>query len=100
MKLNINGSLKHFKIKLIAKRFIQKYKMDFFDIFAFIMQSTIIRSFLFLITFQNSKVYYFDIKNVFIEIKLKKKIFLFVLKDINVKSKYIFEILQSFYKLK
>lgn len=75
----MDGLLERFKARLVVRGFIQKYGVDFFDTFAFIVQLATVCSFLSIIASQDLEVYYFDIKNVFTKAELKEKIFLFVL---------------------
>ncbi|RFU24805.1 hypothetical protein B7463_g11533, partial [Scytalidium lignicola] len=99
IKTNVDGIIKRFKARLIARGFSQVYREDYLETFAPTVKMDTLRLFLAIVTAENLKYYQFDIKNTFTESHLKEKIYLVTPPRVPVKRGYTLHTLQSLYSL-
>jgi hypothetical protein len=98
--LNADGTIKQFKAQLVARGFSQVQGTDYNKIFALTVQIDILQLFLTTAAAEDLKYIYFNIKNIFTESYLKEKIYLSLLKNLNVKKDCALQVMHSLYRLK
>lgn len=99
-KLNINGSLKKAKARLIARGFTQRFRLDFWDTFAPTVRYETLRTFLAIVTLFNIELYQIDINNAFTESRLREDIYIAPPDRVRVAPGRVFKLLRSLYGLK
>ena len=100
MKYALNESVNRYKTRLVARDFTQVYKVNFIEIFASTMKINSLRTLLTIITLENIKVEQVNVNNVFIELSLKKEIYMQASFELKLKTERILLLRRSLYNLK
>ena len=70
------GSIERYKTRLVAKRYIQTYGVDYQETFSPIAKLNIVRLLLSLAINLDWPLHQFDVKNVFLHDDLKKEVYI------------------------
>ena len=89
IKTNVDGSIKRFKARLVARGFTQVYRQDYTKTFAPTARIDTLRILLATVAAKDLECLYFDIKNAFTESHLAEKIYLKPPKGIEVKKGHV-----------
>lgn len=100
LKLNVDGSIKRFKARLVARRFSKISSKDFIETFAPTVRMETLRLFLARVAKENFECSHYGTKNVFTESHLKKYINISPPKGVLVKDRYVLKALRSLYGFK
>ncbi|KAI0999804.1 hypothetical protein K3495_g8395 [Podosphaera aphanis] len=100
VKMNSDGTVERFKVKLVARGFTQEYGVDFTETFAPTVQMATLRSFFVVVAAEDLGCRHFDIKNAFTESEIKEEIYMKAPKGIKVKNGCALKILRSLHGLK
>ena len=76
IKLQFDGSLDHYKARLVALGNIQEYEIDYEETFCLIAKMTTIRTMLAIVTSQSLPLHQMNVKNDFIHGDLKEEIYM------------------------
>nr|GEY76894.1 retrovirus-related Pol polyprotein from transposon TNT 1-94 [Tanacetum cinerariifolium] len=75
-KLRVDGSIEKFKAQLVAKGFIQKEGLDYFDTYASVAWTTTIRILIALASINKLIVHQMDVKTAFLNGKLEGEVYI------------------------
>lgn len=76
IKFNIDSLLNKLKVRLIIRGFLQKFRVNYKYIFTPTLRHNILRIFFILVVIQDLEYYIVNINNAFIELFLKKDIYI------------------------
>jgi hypothetical protein len=96
----VDGNIERFKAKLVVRGFSQAYGLDYDETFAPTVRLDTLWLFLAIVAFENLECWHFDIKNAFIESKLKEKIFFQPPPGVKIRLGYVLQVLRSLDGLK
>jgi hypothetical protein len=101
-KLRPDGTIKKYKVRLIAKGYSQKEGEDFFDTYSLVVRLTTIRVLLSLATSYGLLVHQMDVKTAFLNGELEEEIYMDQSDGFAVKGQegMIYKLLKSLYGLK
>ena len=74
--MHIDDTLNKFKAKFIIREFSQMYDIDYTNIFVSIVKFNILRLLLIIVILKDLKYHQINVNNVFIELFLKKMIYI------------------------
>ena len=89
-----------YKAKLMARGFIQKYKIDYSEIYIPTFDADILRLLLTFITIEDIEVYQININNVFIESVFRDIIYIYLPEGLKIPKRQILFVVKSLYSLK
>lgn len=75
VKCNADGSVQRYKGRLVAKGYVQKHGIDFFETFSHVARFETIRLILALIAHMKWKVFQFDVKSAFLNGTLEEDVY-------------------------
>ena len=101
-KLKQDGSIEKYKTCLVAKDFIQRNDVDYFDTFSPMIRITSIRVLIALASIHNLVIHQMDVKTAFLNGDLEKEIYVEQLEGCVVpgKEKKVCKLVKSLYRLK
>ena len=76
IKYNVEGKIKRYKARLIAKGYTQTYGIDFQETFSLVAKLNIVRALLSLAANFDWALHQFDVKNTFLHGDLKEEIYM------------------------
>ena len=100
IKLNNDGTIERYKVRLVARGFSQVYGKDYTKTYVPTARMDTLRLFLATVTSKDLEYEYYDIKNAFTESHLKEDIYLIPPPSITHKEGYVLKALRSLYGLK
>jgi hypothetical protein len=75
-KYNIKGLVERFKAHLICRGFKQVYKIDYFNMFAFVARYTTLRFILALAALKDLEIDQLDVDTAFLNLRLEEEIYM------------------------
>ena len=99
MKLNPDGSINRYKVRLVAKGYTQKYRIDYEDTFVPVAKMNTIRVLISLVANLNWPLRQFDIKNAFLNGTIDEEVYM----DPPPRTRYtdrVFKLKKALYGLK
>lgn len=102
VKHKLDGSINHYKIRLVIRRFLKKYGEDYEEIFSLVAKISFVSVVIFLATNLERKFWQLYVKNVFLYSKIDNDIYIKQpLRYIYIfKSNYIYKLKKTLYVLR
>ena len=76
IKCKADGSIKWYKVQLVAKGYTQEERIDYEDIFLLVVRITSVRLILAIIAYIDLELYWMDVKTAFLNGELDEEIYM------------------------
>ena len=100
IKTRSNGSIEHYKVFLVAKGFIQKYEIDYEEIFALVTRISSICTLLAIATVSKWDLFQMDVKNAFFNGDLSEEVYMQPSLSLSVELNKVCHLRRALYGLK
>ena len=100
IKTRSDGSIKRYKVCLVAKGFTQEYKIDYEETFAPVARISFIRTLLAVAAASKWNLFQMDVKNAFLNGELSEEVYMQPSPGLSVDSNKVFHLRRALYGLK
>jgi hypothetical protein len=76
VKRDVQGNVKRYKFRLVAKGFLQKQGVDFEEVYAPVSKHTTLRAMLAIVAQQELELHQLDVKTAFLNGELEEEIYM------------------------
>ena len=100
IKTRSNGSIEHYKTRLVAKDFTQEYGIDYEETFTPVAQISFVRAFLAVVTTNKWDLFQMDVKNTFLNENLSEEVYMQPPPGLSIESNKVCHLRRALYGLK
>ena len=100
IKTRSNGSIEHYKTRLVAKDFTQEYGIDYEETFTPVAQISFFRAFLAVVTTNKWDLFQMDVKNTFLNENLSEEVYMQPPPSLSIESNKVYHLRRAHYGLK
>ena len=100
IKTRSNGSIEHYKTRLVAKDFTQEHGIDYEETFTPVAQISFVRAFLAIVTTNKWDLFQMDVKNTFLNENLSEEVYMQPPSGLSIESNKVCHLRRALYGLK
>ena len=100
IKTRFDGSIKCYKVRLVAKGFTQEYEIDYEETFALVARISFVRTLLAVAVASKWNLFQMDVKNDFLNGELSEEVYMQPSPGLSIDSNKVFHLRRALYGLK